>query len=147
MVDTSRAGEILDTLGISSDVTVLQGSPFTMNLTRPHVKDVNLEEVLSMNLNLLSARSSAFRVFVNLPGANEQTTVTLPEFCGLFYHLPAISKNPDTDFQATLVQLGISDIIKDLGLSDHSRIPITIVPFGVDKQHPIILVKVEILVE
>ncbi|MCO5610149.1 hypothetical protein L7F22_064384 [Adiantum nelumboides] len=140
-----RSYLLFDPRKVSSDEVVLQGLPYTASLGRPSVspqlrlKDDELEEILSLKLKLLRSKASAFRVFINLPDADEQTPITCPEFSGSYFHEPRRVKSPEFEFQVTTFRIGIGEIIKDLGLWDQSSILVTFVPCGVDKELPIVL--------
>ncbi|KAI5055334.1 hypothetical protein GOP47_0030479 [Adiantum capillus-veneris] len=140
-----RSFLIFDPSKVSIDEVVLRGLPYTANLGRPstspelRLKDDELEEILSVKLKLLRSKASAFRIFINLPDANEKTPVTCAEFSGSYFHEPRRVKSPDYELQVTTFQIGISDIIKDLGLWDQPSILVTFVPCGVDKGLPVVL--------
>lgn len=134
----------------SKDEVVLRGSPYSARLDRHRASSLQLpqedelEEILSVKLRLLRGKASAFRVFINLPDANEQTSIVCPEFGGLYVHEPRRVKSPAFEYQVTLFNIGISNIIKDLGLTEQPSILVTFVPCGADKGLPLVLENMQI---
>eukprot|EP00250_Pteridium_aquilinum_P006879 c16705_g1_i1 orf=195-920(+) len=138
---------------VPNDEAVLQGSPYTARLARAKMSSLLLskedepEEILSVKLKLLRSKASAFRVFINMPDATEQTAITCPEFSGLYFHEPRRVKSPAFEYQETLFRIGVGDIIKDLGLVSQPSILVTFVPCGADKDLPVVLERVQMELE
>ncbi|KAJ7514804.1 hypothetical protein O6H91_23G059800 [Diphasiastrum complanatum] len=132
----------------------LAGSAFQSKVKRPvkdlfrtlkkQITDEELEEVLVIQgVEVPSDKISKFDVFINLPDANDKTSINIPEFAGTFVNVPHLGMAPGMNRKATL-RIGIGDKLEQLGIKDVSSIVVTLVPKGQGKDVPIVIKGIKI---
>ncbi|KAJ7520633.1 hypothetical protein O6H91_19G014700 [Diphasiastrum complanatum] len=103
-----------------------------------------LEEVLVIQgVEVPSDKISKFDVFINLPDANNETPLNIPEFAGSFVNVPHLGMGPGMK-RKKILRIGIGDKLEQLGIKDMSSVIVTVVPKGKGKDVPFVIKGIKI---
>ncbi|XP_024540745.1 polyphenol oxidase I, chloroplastic [Selaginella moellendorffii] len=103
-------------------------------------EDDEEEEVLVIQgVEIDCDRATKFDVYINLPGADENTSCNVAEYAGTFVNVPHFGdrRGGPGHMRTTDLRLGISDTLDQLGIKDARNIVVTLVPRGVGRLDPI----------
>ncbi|XP_078176021.1 polyphenol oxidase, chloroplastic-like [Carex rostrata] len=121
----------------SFPVTIDQ--PVTATISRPKVsrsskdKDDEEEVLIVEGIKLDHDKFIKFDVYINATD-DDDITPNASEFAGSFVHLPHKHKNGKTEMKLeTVLKLGITDLLEDIGAEDDPTVFVTLVPRSKDK--------------
>ncbi|XP_024541491.1 polyphenol oxidase I, chloroplastic [Selaginella moellendorffii] len=108
--------------------------PLTITVAQP--KGSASDELLVLEEMVVGMQNNTnFNVFINLPEANETTTLSCAEYVGSFYNIPHFMPGmTESSTRTTNARFSIKPNVEILGLKDADKLVVTLVPRGKDKE-------------
>ncbi|EFJ32200.1 hypothetical protein SELMODRAFT_230787 [Selaginella moellendorffii] len=108
--------------------------PLTVTVAQP--KGSASDELLVLEEMVIGMQNNTnFNVFINLPEANESTTLSCAEYVGSFYNIPHFMPGmTESSTRTTNASFSIKPNVEILGLKDADKLVVTLVPRGKDKE-------------